>query len=225
MIAKGVTNDALSRSVDASPRPLPCHPISEARGKGKLDAQRAKEGWRVRRKQVLSVPISRTPLMKILGRIVERAQWEVVTGLEILAFVVSSVIVSVLVAITVPRSLIRRKPAGYMFSDEKTRCAIPSLDPGSSSFPPYTVPCRSFHFSDDIHVLIRAYNPYCYYCTMASAVFRSCCQSPLYPVFAIACYHLHSLRLDSFHSSWCHSCTGLYLPLEFDNFPIIVEKP
>ena len=78
--------------------------------------------------------------MKILGRIVARAQWEVVTGLEILAFVVSPVIVSVLVAITVPRSLIGRKPAGYMFSDEETCCAIPSLDPDSSSFPPYTVP-------------------------------------------------------------------------------------
>ena len=102
VIAKGVTNDALSRSVDTTPRPLSCHPISKARGKGRLDAQRAKEGWRVRWKQVISVPTSRSPLMKIFGRIVARAQWEVVTGLGILAFVASSVIVGVLVVITVP---------------------------------------------------------------------------------------------------------------------------
>lgn len=37
-------------------------------------------------------------------------------------------------------SLIGRKPASYMFSDEETCCTIPSLDPGSSFFPPYTVP-------------------------------------------------------------------------------------
>ena len=41
-----------------------------------------------------------SPLMKILSRIVARAQWEVVTGLGILAFVVSSVVVGVLVALT-----------------------------------------------------------------------------------------------------------------------------
>ena len=42
----------------------------------------------------------RSPSMKILSRIVARAQWEVVAGLGVLAFVVSSVVVGVLVALT-----------------------------------------------------------------------------------------------------------------------------
>ena len=100
--AKEVMNNTLSRSVATIPRPLSLHPVSDAKEKGKLDVKRAKDGWRVRWRRVLSVPAFKSPLTKILSPVVTRAQWEVVTRSGILAFMISSVIVGVLVAIPVP---------------------------------------------------------------------------------------------------------------------------
>ena len=76
------------------------HP--QVKEKGKLDVKRPKEGWRTRWKRVLSVPAFKSPLTKILSPVVTRAQWEVVVRSGLLAFIISSVIVGVLVAVPVP---------------------------------------------------------------------------------------------------------------------------
>jgi len=48
---------------------------------------------------VLDIPAFESPLTKILNPVVTRAQWEVVIRLGILAFVNSSVVVAVFVAV------------------------------------------------------------------------------------------------------------------------------
>ena len=78
------------------------HTVSKAKDKGKVDVKRTREGWRNRWKRVLSVPAFRSPVTKILSPVVARAQWEVVTRSGILAFLISSVVVGVLVAIPAP---------------------------------------------------------------------------------------------------------------------------
>ena len=76
--------------------------LSTAKEKGKLDAKQVKRDWRVRWKQVMSVPAFKSPLTKILSPVVTRAQWEVVVRSGFLAFVISLVIMAIFVAVPVP---------------------------------------------------------------------------------------------------------------------------
>ena len=82
--------------------PRPHRTASKSNEKGKLDVGQVKEGWRAQWKRVLSVPAFKSPLTKILSPVVTRAQWEVVVRSGVLAFIISSVIVGVLVAVPVP---------------------------------------------------------------------------------------------------------------------------
>ena len=93
-----------SNTIDTTPRSSsqPHHTVSKVKEKGKLDVKQPKGGWRTRWKRVLSVPAFKSPLTKILSPVVTRAQWEVVVRSGILAFIISSVVVGVLVAVPVP---------------------------------------------------------------------------------------------------------------------------
>ena len=84
------------------PPPQSHRSTSKEKGKEKLDVKREKEGWRTRWNRVLSVPAFRSPLTKILSPVVTRAQWEIVVRSGILAFLISSVVVGILVAVPVP---------------------------------------------------------------------------------------------------------------------------
>ena len=75
---------------------------SKAKEKGRLDPNRARQGWRVRWRRMLSVPAFRSPLTKIWSPVVTRAQWEIVVRSGFLSFVISAITIAVLVAVPVP---------------------------------------------------------------------------------------------------------------------------
>jgi hypothetical protein len=97
---RGLSTVAISST--ALPPSQAHHTTSRAKEKGKLDVKQEDEGWRVRRKRMLGVPAFASPLTKILSPVVTRAQWEIVIRSGILAFVISSVVLGVLVAVPVP---------------------------------------------------------------------------------------------------------------------------
>ena len=76
--------------------------LSHCRAPNTKEKRKVEENWRVRWKRALTVPAFRSPLTKILSPVVTRAQWEVAVRSATLAFVISSLVVAVLVAVPIP---------------------------------------------------------------------------------------------------------------------------
>jgi hypothetical protein len=80
----------------------PTQATTRLRRRRKSSTYKGKGEWRVRWKQILSIPTSKSPLAKILSPVVMRAQREIVVKSRILTLATLSVLVDVPVAVPVP---------------------------------------------------------------------------------------------------------------------------